>query len=215
MDENYKKNVVLVGKEFDGIELGKDYYLDFNQVKNLLVSGTTGAGKSIFLHVLYDQISEQNKEAEFYLFDPKIVEFWKERKNDNATGVCSPEEVEKAFRELKVKLDSLNHDLYLIVDELANYMGGLDEEFIGLIQKKNPFFHFIVSSQAFSMRKLRKLPSYIPNRMAFAQSSVIDSKAIIGRSGLELLKGCGDGLAIINGETTRVQIIWKHLKGRK
>ena len=126
MDENYKKNVVLVGKEFDGIELGKDFYLDFNQIKNLLVSGTTGAGKSIFLHVLYDQISGQNTEAEFYLFDPKIVEFWKERKNNNATGVCSPEEVEKAFSELKVKLDSLDHDLYLIVDELANYMGGLD-----------------------------------------------------------------------------------------
>ena len=215
MDENYKKNVVLVGKEFDGIELGKDFYLDFNQIKNLLVSGTTGAGKSIFLHVLYDQISEQNKEAEFYLFDPKIVEFWKERKNDNATGVCSPEEVEKAFSELKVKLDSLDHDLYLIVDELANYMGGLDEEFIGLIQKKNPFFHFIASSQAASMPELQGLFPYIPNRMAFAQSSVIDSKAIIGRSGLELLKGCGDGLAIINGETKRVQIIWKHLKGRK
>ena len=63
MDENYKKNVVLVGKEFDGIELGKDFYLDFNQIKNLLVSGTTGGGKSIILKDLYDQISEQNKEA--------------------------------------------------------------------------------------------------------------------------------------------------------
>lgn len=215
MDENYKKNVVLVGKDFNGIELGKDYYLDFNQVKNLLVSGTTGAGKSIFLHVLYDQISEQNKEAEFYLFDPKRIEFWKESKNGNATWVRGPEEVEKAFSELKVKLDSMDHDLYLIIDELANYMGGLDKEFIGLVQRKNPFFHFIASSQAASMRKLQGLFPYISNRMAFAQSSVIDSKAIIGQSGLELLKGCGDGLAIINGETTRVQIILKHLKGRK
>lgn len=215
MDENYKKNVVLVGKEFNGIELGKDFYLDFNQVKNLLVSGCTAAGKSIFLHVLYDQISEQNKEAEFYLFDPKRIEFGKESKKGNATWVRTPEDVEKAFAELKVKLDSLDHDLYLIVDELACYMGELDEEFIGLIQKKNPFFHFIVSSQAFSMRKLRKLPPYIPNRMAFVESSVADSKFIIGRSGCELLKGCGDGLAIINGETTRVQIIWKHLKGHE
>ena len=128
MDENYKKNVVLVGKEFDGIELGKNYFLDFNQVKNLLVSGTTGAGKSIFLHVLYDQISEQNKEAEFYLFDPKRIEFWKESKKGNATWVRTPEDVEKAFAELKVKLDSLDHDLYLIVDELACYRGELDEE---------------------------------------------------------------------------------------
>lgn len=215
MDENYKKNVVLVGKEFNGIELGKDFCLDFNQVKNLLVSGATGGGKSIFLHVLYDQISEQNKEAEFYLFDPKRIEFWKESKKGNATGVRTPEEAEKAFAELKVKLDSLDHDLYLIVDELACYRGELDKEFIGLIQRKNPFFHLIASTQAPSMRKLQKLFPYIPNRMAFAESSVADSKVIIGRSGLELLKYCGDGLAIINGETTRVQIIWKHLKGRK
>lgn len=215
MDENYKKNVVLVGKEFNGIELGKDFYLDFNQVKNLLVSGCTAAGKSIFLHVLYDQISEQNKEAEFYLFDPKRIEFWKESKKGNATWVRTPEDVEKAFAELKVKLDSLDHDLYLIVDELFCYRGELDEEFIGLIQRKNPFFHFIASCQAASWRKLQGLFPYIPNRMAFVESSVADSKVIIGRSGLELLKGCGDGLAIINGETTRVQIIWKHLKGRK
>ena len=215
MDENYKKNVVLVGKEFNGIELGKDFYLDFNQVKNLLVSGCTAAGKSIFLHVLYDQISEQNKEAEFYLFDPKRIEFWKESKKDNATGVRTPEDAEKAFAELKVKLDSLDHDLYLIVDELFCYRGELDEEFIELIQRKNPFFHFIASCQAASWRKLQGLFPYIPNRMAFVESSVADSKVIIGRSGLELLKGCGDGLAIINGETTRVQIIWKHLKGRK
>lgn len=215
MDENYKKNVVLVGKEFNGIELGKDFYLDFNQVQSLLVSGCTAAGKSIFLHVLYDQISEQNKEAEFYLFDPKRIEFWKESKKDNATGVRTPEEVEKTFAELKVKLDSLDHDLYLIVDELFCYRGELDEEFIGLIQRKNPFFHFIASCQAASWRRLQGLFPYIPNRMAFVESSVADSKAIIGRSGLELLKGCGDGLAIINGETTRVQIIWKHLKGRK
>lgn len=57
------------------------------------------------------------------------------------------------------------------------------------------------------MPELQELFPYIPNHMAFAQSEFTDSRTIIGRSGLELLKGYGDGLAIVNEETSRVQII--------
>ncbi len=62
------------------ISIGVDVYgnerrLDLREAPHLLVGGTTGSGKSIFIHSLLQQLSQLPKgEVQFVLFDPKMVE---------------------------------------------------------------------------------------------------------------------------------------------
>lgn len=54
-------------------EFGNDLIQDINQMPNLLVAGTTGSGKSMFLHSIFLSAAANN--ADLYLIDPKGVEF--------------------------------------------------------------------------------------------------------------------------------------------
>lgn len=74
--EEFKKNSSILS-----IGLGKDVYgnikiVDLKQTSHVLVSGTTGSGKSIFLHVIINSILYKAKpgEVKFLMIDTKEVE---------------------------------------------------------------------------------------------------------------------------------------------
>lgn len=67
-----KKLTVPVGID----ELNEKYYIDLESVSALLICGTTGSGKSVFLDNLIVSLLLKNNPSElkFMFFDPKLVE---------------------------------------------------------------------------------------------------------------------------------------------
>lgn len=54
---------------------GKILSIDFDNTPHILVAGSTGSGKSVFLHQLIANFILTSRDVEFHLIDPKIVEF--------------------------------------------------------------------------------------------------------------------------------------------
>ena len=57
----------------------------FTKFPHALICGTTGSGKSVFLHNIIANFTKKNRSIDFYLFDPKYVEFeqYKKHQFDN------------------------------------------------------------------------------------------------------------------------------------
>lgn len=55
--------------------LGKNITYDLRKAPHLLVAGTTGSGKSVFINGLIIQLNRIKSDVELYLYDPKAVEF--------------------------------------------------------------------------------------------------------------------------------------------
>lgn len=67
-----KKLVISLGVD----ETKEKYYMDFSNIPCLLISGTTGSGKSIFIDTAIVTLLLKNTPSElnFIFFDPKLVE---------------------------------------------------------------------------------------------------------------------------------------------
>lgn len=68
-----KKTVIPIGQGTDG----KNVYADLCEMPHLLVAGTTGSGKSVFLNGVITSLLMKNTpyDLQLYLIDPKMVEF--------------------------------------------------------------------------------------------------------------------------------------------
>lgn len=67
------ENKILMGQKLDG----SSYQIDENELTHLLIAGTTGSGKSIFLHSFLSSLlfRYSPEDIRILLFDPKVVEF--------------------------------------------------------------------------------------------------------------------------------------------
>ena len=76
-DENYRlmesKTIVPIGKKVDGTNV----YGDLEKMPHMLVAGTTGSGKSVFLNDVITALLMKNTayDLNMILIDPKMVEF--------------------------------------------------------------------------------------------------------------------------------------------
>lgn len=80
--QEVSKSIVTVGKKKElPIVMGKDVYnnvliSDITEMPHLLVSGTTGSGKSVFINSLITSLlfNRSPKELRFVMIDPKMIE---------------------------------------------------------------------------------------------------------------------------------------------
>lgn len=207
---------------------------DLTKSPHLLVAGTTGSGKSNFLHTLITSIICCNNAPYTYLIDCKKVEFSVYEKH--ATVVSDVSEVinllEYIVSEMDARYDKMQkagvnnfkdfkklypdeHYHVIVVDELA--------DLISTKQAKNTIvplllriaqigraggFHLVLATQRPDHSVINgTLKGNIPTRICFNCASRIDSQIVLDKAGAELLTGNGDGLYLKNGarDLTRFQ----------
>lgn len=206
---------------------------DLTKAPHLLVAGTTGSGKSNYIHTLVSSLCGSGR-CNLFMIDCKKVEFSVYRKNhivvDDLTGAYKLtayltelmtmryDEMKKAgvndFKELRKLNPDLRYNV-LIVDELADLI--LEKEARKILVPRllriaqigrAAGFHLVLATQRPDHTIINgTLKGNIPTRIAFNCISRMDSQVILDRPGAEYLTGNGDGLYLKNGsrELTRFQ----------
>lgn len=204
----------------------------FEKARHLLIAGTTGSGKSVFMHDLI--ISTLcNPHCIIAMIDIKRVEFgiYKdiatvENEIPGAVSLTSyfVESMLKRYEIMEKRGINNYNDLVaiapntkryiLIVDELSDLISdkksraALIPKFLRIAQLgRAAGVHIVIATQRPDSQVINgTLKANIPSRMAFQTLSAIDSRIILEQSGAERLHGSGDGLYSSNGSTPeRVQ----------
>lgn len=198
---------------------------------HLLVAGTTGSGKSSFVNsALVSLLDTDPEKVKLVLIDPKMVEL---TPYDGVAHLLRPvitevaeavealkelvEEMEEryqAMRAAKVRhVDDLDCPyIVVVIDELADLMMQAKDEVeplvVRLLQKARAAgIHLILATQRPSVDVVTGLiKANTPSRLAFAASSLVDSRVVLDEAGAEQLLGMGDGLFKPVGARTAIRI---------
>lgn len=211
-----------------GFDNGKLKTDTLDNARHLLVAGTTGSGKSVFLHNLIFTFA-CNPITELYLVDCKMVEFdiYKGHAliaydvfGDVSAGSITNyfvAEMEKRYREMQaagvndfteyLKINPQAKRKILIIDELSDLIAtkearkAIIPRLLRIAQKgRAAGFHLIIATQRPDHTVINgTLKGNIPTRIAFKSISSVDSRVILDRAGAERLTGNGDGLYLRNG----------------
>ena len=223
-----QKLPLILGRNRDGSPL----IMDLIELPHLLISGSTGSGKSILLHSIINGLL-LNSSTKLALIDPKRVEFsyydklpelvhpiGKDVKTSISILQYLIDEMEFRFNVLeKYKArDISNYKKYmpyivLIIDEFADLMMASKKEVQELVcklaQKSRACgIHLIISTQRPSVNVITGIiKANFSARISCKVSASVDSRTILDRNGAETLTGKGD--AIINCN----QYSFKRFKG--
>lgn len=217
----------LVGTRPDGSEV----HADLVELPHLLVAGTTGSGKSVFIHSLIVDLLEGTN-AQFLMVDPKRVELAMYRGSRRLVRppITNVAEVAGAMRWAEFYMEQrftimerlglrdwanmtpIQPRLVIIIDELANVVLSdktVEKPLVAIAsQGRAAGIHVVAATQRPSADVLTGLlRANVPSRVAFATVTSIESRIILDETGAENLTGKGDML-FRNG--TVVQ----HLRGR-
>jgi S-DNA-T family DNA segregation ATPase FtsK/SpoIIIE len=203
----------LVGHSAEG-----PTYADLETLPHLLVAGTTGSGKSVFLHsMLCDLLT--GSDARFILIDPKRVEFsfYKGSARLVRPPLTDMDDAATALRWAKMNMDMRfrlleannlrdwgdlkvgSSRIVIVVDEMANLLLTHPEVERPLseiaMMGRAAGIHLVLATQRPSADVLTGLiRTNIPARVALTVSTAVESRIIIDTTGAEDLKGHGDML---------------------
>ena len=213
----------IVGFNQSGIVLDS-----MDAARHMLIAGTTGSGKSVFLHNLITTFCCNNN-CYLYLVDCKKVEFSLYKKcaliatdvfgdQSAATFTASLVDVmENRYQDMEkvgvndfsdyLKIDPTQKRHILIIDELSDLLSDRQSEkiivprLLRLAQKgRAAGVHVILATQRPDASIINgTLKGNMPTRISFRTISNIDSRIILDQSGAEKLAGNGDGLYLRNG----------------
>jgi len=172
---------------------------DLSELPHLLVAGTTGSGKTVFLHSIIYQLLK--KDIELYLIDGKSgAEFGKYGEvSINETQDIFPKITEIVENmESRFSQDNLK-PIVIIIDEFVDLImqnEKIEELFIRLAQKgRSAKIHIVLATQRPDGNTINGLlRSNIPARISFKVQKSTESKIILDEVGAEKLNGKGDML---------------------
>jgi S-DNA-T family DNA segregation ATPase FtsK/SpoIIIE len=210
---------VLLGVDSYGLPI----YCDMSKMPNMLIGGTTGSGKSVFLHNVVLSLAKNN--AQIYLIDPKMVEFSSYKNVDCVEGIFNDyEECEFVLEMIKSEMndrfsilsesecrsaaeynkknpDNIMRPIALVVDEWADIV--LQDKKIlkplcAIAQKcRAAGISIILATQRPSVKVIPGiLKANFPARVALRVSSSVDSRVILDKSGAENIKSVGEGIFV-------------------
>lgn len=217
---NSRKMTVAIGKAIDG----SNVLADIEKMPHMLIAGTTGSGKSVFMQGLIVSLLLKHtpNEMELYMVDPKMVEFSyyqdlcmchvvTEVKDavDLLKGLC--EDMDDRYRQLSAagvrdideynaKFDVPMKRKVLFVDELADLMmtskASVEGCIVRLAQKARACgIHLILATQRPTVNVVTGLiKANISTKVCFAVPSYRDSMVMLDKAGAENLLGKGDML---------------------
>jgi len=223
IDYNNPDIPFIVGFNQSGVVLDS-----MDAARHMLIAGTTGSGKSVFLHNLITTFL-CNPNNYLYLVDCKQVEFSLYEKHalvacdvfgDQSAATFTAELVDimqDRYKQMKKagindfsdfkKIDPTQKRHILIIDELSDLLSDrqavkiIIPRLLRLAQKgRAAGVHVILATQRPDSSVINgTLKGNIPTRIAFRTISNIDSRIILDQSGAERLAGNGDGLYLRNG----------------
>lgn len=198
-----------VGKETNGALFKFDFK---KEVVHMLVAGSTGTGKSVFLNSLISSLylEENNEPFMLYLIDPKRVSFQHFKGLVNVKLITDTNEAVYCFDKLIGIMEERYQEMeqgkkdfmpiYVIVDELADLMleskYTCEESLVRLAQKsRQANIHLILCTQRPTINVVSGLiKAQCDTRVCFKMSSIRDSITILDHKGAEQLLGYGDCL---------------------
>lgn len=219
--ENYQQSIlpVILGKTQDN----QDLVLDLVDSPHMLVSGTTGSGKSVLLNSIVCSLMESDKNVKIGLVDPKMVEFsnYSDIEQLKYPIIHTPEDTQAVIDDL---IDEMNNRfkqmawdgvsnikqyrdvklpyIVLVIDEFSDIVLTSGKQFSDrlclLAQKARACgIHVVISTQRPSVGIINgAIKANFPTRVSFKVSSMTDSRVVLDRNGAEKLRGRGDGLLI-------------------
>jgi len=206
--------------------MGDARRFDIRQAPHMLVAGSSGSGKSVFLNNLINQLLTIPR-VELHLFDPKQVELVqfegegkvKEYQSHHAAIAISLEalceEMEERYKEMKAARAKNIEDMpnmrykFVIIDEFADlgmktHIGSLIQV---LAQKGRACgIHLIIATQRASTRVINgDIKVNFPTRVVLRMSKGVDSRVMLDEDGAEKLLGKGDMLFASDAGIERLQ----------
>lgn len=209
---NHDLTLIIGMDDEDNIEKA-----NLKELVHLLVAGTTGSGKTVFLHSLIYQFVK--KDIELYLIDGKNgFEFGQYEYNQNTNVVIDNEEIVPTIKtiieemEERFSLNNINQSkpIVVIVDEFVDLIMQkklIEDLFVRLAQKgRQAKIHLVLATQRPDSNILKGvLRSNIPSRISFKVQKSTESKIILDETGAENLFGKGDMLFSDGKEIKRLQ----------
>ena len=198
-----------IGKEVNGLPFKFNFV---NECVHLLVAGSTGTGKSVFLNSLIASLYLDNNMGDFmlYLIDPKRVSFQNFKDLVNVKLITDTNEAVYCFDQLIGIMEQRYSEMeqgkkdfmpiFVIVDELADLMleskYTCEESLVRLAQKsRQANIHLILCTQRPTVNVVSGLiKAQCDTRVCFKMASVRDSITILDHKGGEELLGYGDCL---------------------
>lgn len=190
---------------------------DIGTMPHMLVAGTTGSGKSVFMSSLIAWLHLRSKHDDHVLLiDPKCVEFsifegspllldiiTEVRLAFSALNVCVGI-MEKRFKEMKAAgiRDIREADvkpIIIVIDEWADLIlqnKHIEEPVIRLAQKgRAAGMHLIIGTQRPTRDVVTGLiKANFPARVCFAVPSALDSRIVLDESGAEDIEKVGEAI---------------------
>lgn len=200
--------------------MGNNIVQDLNQMPNLLVAGTTGSGKSMFLHSIFLSAAANN--SDIYLIDPKGVEF--DPYKDLQCVKFFTSDIAGA-RDILIRLQGHMSNVFalmqkagarnileynrrskvqikpsvVIIDEWADLVmqdKKIQNELCFLAQKgRAAGISIVLATQRPSASVISgPIKANFPARVAMRVTSLVDSRVILDSSGAEKLAKAGSGI---------------------
>jgi len=209
-----------------GIDIqGNEKRIDIREAPHMLVCGSSGSGKSIFLNCLIEQLL-RNNQVELHLFDPKQVELFQyEGRKGVVQYAFDHEEINTSLEGLVLEMESRYSTLkklrvkniegtdmkykIVIIDEYADLVvrGEIGNSIQLLAQKGRACgIHLIIATQRASTKIVSgDIKINFLTKVIFKVSKAIDSRVVIDEDGAEKLLGKGDMLLSTADGIVRLQ----------
>lgn len=205
---------IVIGEDIGG----NPVMMDIRKAPHLLVAGSTGSGKSVWLNSAIYQL-KTIESSEIWLLDPKMVEL------SGITGVkVYADETQEILFQL-IRLVNEMNDRYKKLKKLKKkniegtglpYIFVILDEYGDLITQKSEFakdirqnililaqkarsagIHLIITTQRPSVKIIDgDIKANFPSRIAFKTATSTDSHVILDQVGAEKLRGNGDMLFV-------------------
>jgi DNA segregation ATPase FtsK/SpoIIIE, S-DNA-T family len=210
-------------------EINNPIFLSLTKLVHLLVAGTTGSGKSVFLNTLITtlMLNYSPEQLRFVMIDPKQVELHQYKQFPHVDSVITDMQraagtlnqiVEEMERRYTLFADSgaKNITLYnqkaetplpyvvCVVDEYADLkdtVPEVEEDIARLGQKARAAgIHLVIATQRPSVNILSgRIKAVIPNAISFNLNNNTNYKTVFGQGIPYSLLGNGDGVMKIEG----------------
>lgn len=210
---NENSNEFIAGITEDNEQLN----ISFDKALHILIAGTTGSGKSVFINnLLYTLLASEKtiNNINFAIIDKKrTLNFWGNAghcmgvANDDKTALMYIKEVRKEMYSRYEKMQAMGIEKnrgqfpkwILIIDELADlmltdYRKEIDENLVSLCQLgRAAGIHCVLATQAPRVSVISGLiQANTPTKIIFKTASAKESVLCLGHKGAEELLGNGD-----------------------
>ena len=194
---------------------GNDIYEKLGNLKNVLIAGGPGGGKTVYLTRIIKELTSKysSNDIKFVIYDSKMVDYWWFNESPYLLFPITTDETvdlfKKQFKELKdiakkrIKSKENNPAIIVLIDEFYTlyYLFKDCIKEISLLAKESDKtnIHFFISSQrpcCFG----DELNKAIDSKISYWLFDEEESKYFLGVTGAQYLEPCGDAIVLINGK---------------